>query len=135
MALIILSLPAIAQCDKKVEWVSFKTERIDSSGNIMDSKDETVTLITSNKILTVIPQENLEDSASGEVKEISCNWAKPYDNGKTVIKTTLSDPHGDIKNVTVTIEARDGEITATVELEEMPEMKIKLYINKHQEKN
>ena len=71
----------------------------------------------------------------GNIKEMSCNWSEPYKNGKTVIKSELTEGHGDTHDAVITIEGKDGLITITLELNDKPDMKIKIYANKYEEKS
>ena len=51
-----------------------------------------------------------------------------------MIKAILSDPTGDAKDVTITIEGKDGKVTLLAEVDEMPDHKIKLTLDKFEEK-
>ncbi|HYJ62820.1 MAG TPA: hypothetical protein VEV62_03675 [Parafilimonas sp.] len=134
----ILSIVAItskAQCDNNVTtWISNKSEMIDSSGNVKGSKEEkTVVEITK----TEVKFSNPDDEGSimkGTINELQCDWKEPFKTGKTVIKTDLVDPHGDVKNAVLTIEGNDGNITIMARAAERPNEIIKLLISDIQTK-
>ena len=75
-----------------------------------------------------------ENKMSGPVKSVVCNWKTAFKEGKTVIKAILTDRSGDAKDVTITIEGKDGKVTLLAEVDEMPDHKIKVTLDKFEEK-
>ncbi|MEP7317339.1 MAG: hypothetical protein ABI921_01315 [Panacibacter sp.] len=121
-----LSFAVKAQCDKNIKWVSAKSEFIDASGNVQQSRDETTALTVSSKKVTVILSGEHSGSMNGEVTDYSCKW-KDKQNGKTVFKSTLTDSENKVRHATITIEAVNGKTTVLLEAEE-EDSKIRLNI-------
>lgn len=55
-------------------------------------------------------------------------------NGKTTIKADLTEGQGDVHDSNITIEGKDGIMIIIVEFKDHPEMKIKAYVSKYEEK-
>jgi len=122
-----------AQCDKKLVLHSSKTEYLDSTKTVMRAVDEISVIEVTNAELIITPG-GADNRMSGPVKSTSCNWKIPFKEGKTVIKASLTDPSGDSKNVTITIEGKAGKMTLLAELDDEPNKKIKVAIDKFEEK-
>jgi|SRR5687768_18511726 len=122
-----------AQCDKKLVLHSSKTEYLDSTKTVMRAVDEVTVIEVTNAELIIIPG-GADNRMSGPVKSTSCNWKIPFKEGRTVIKASLEDPSGDSKNVTITIEGKAGKMTLLAELDDEPNKKIKVAIDKFEEK-
>jgi len=123
-----------AQCDKSVKWISSKSEFIDTAnGNVDQSKDETAELTASPKKVSIILKGEHSDSMTGDVSDYICNW-KDKQNGNLSFKTTLTDASGDIRHATITIEEKDGKITALLKADE-ERTEIRLTIDSFEEVN
>jgi hypothetical protein len=59
----------------------------------------------------------------------------PINAGKTVLSTTLNNDNGESKDFTLTIEGKGGKVTLLAESPAMPDKKIKLDLDKFEEKN
>jgi hypothetical protein len=131
------STVSLAQCDKKVSLSSSQTQHLDGSGTLQDTKDEKTTIEISKTGITVsIVGDNGNQNMTGDIKSNTCNWKVPFKEGKTVINTTLKEgDNGDGKDFTLTIEGKDGKVTLLAESAAMPDRKIKLDIEKFEEKN
>ncbi|OOQ59216.1 hypothetical protein [Mucilaginibacter pedocola] len=62
---------------------------------------------------------------TGTIKSYDCTWTTPYKEGKTVVTTQFTDG-GKTLNATVTIEGKAGKVTATMQAQELPDMKIQV---------
>ncbi|HTD99654.1 MAG TPA: hypothetical protein VK668_10210 [Mucilaginibacter sp.] len=137
LALILLvagSTVSLAQCDKKITLSSSKTQHLDGSGVLQNTEDEQVVIdITKSDIIVVA--ENGNHKMTGKIKSLTCNWKVPFKEGKTVIGTTLNDDNGDSKDFTITIEGKEGKVTLLAESPQMEDRKIKLALDKFEEKN
>jgi hypothetical protein len=131
VAFMSIGLLSKAQCDGVTKWKCTKMKIIDGSGNVKNEKDENVTVIAGNKNINVTP-EDAPDEMEGTVSEYTCNWTVPGKNGKTIIKSDLTDKQGKLRHATITIEAVDGKITITLEAEEEP-TKILLEVASYEE--
>jgi len=120
-----------AQCGKKVKLTTSKTDHLDATGAVTrtDVEKAVVEISKSDLMITV----NDEHKMTGTIKSDSCNWSVPFKNGKTIIKATLSNDQGEDKNVTITIEGKDGNITLLFEIEGMPDDRIRVAIDTFQE--
>ena len=125
-----------AQCSKKQVITSAKTEYLDANGNVQRTQDETTNIEydKSQITITLINDQAQNQVMSGPVKSDSCNWTVPYKQGKSVIKAVIADERGDEKTLTITIEGKDGKLTFLAEVAERPDTKIRLTIDKFEEK-
>ena len=126
------NLKIFAQCDKAVILSASKTEFIDEKGSVQDSKDEKTIVEINKGNLTISPGG--EEQMAGTIKSTTCNWKIPYKDGKMIIKAILESPQGDSKHLTITIEGKDGKLDFLGEIEEMPERKVRLVVDKFEEK-
>jgi len=127
------SISSYAQCDKKVILTSNKTEYPDPNGNVERSVDEFSTVVFDNKEISMSWGD--EHSAKGPIKSIVCDWEIPFKQGKTVIKANVGGgSEGEPKNVTITIEGKDGKISFIATVDDQPDRKIVLIVEKFEEK-
>src|SRR5256714_8848464 len=129
-----LSMAAKAQCDKPVRLSSSKTYYLDASSQVQGSKDENLVIDITKTTIAITPEGKPDDVLSGTIKEMSCDWKVPFKEGKMVIKTDLVDASGDTKDATITIEGKDGKITVTAEAKERPDQKMRLEVDKFEQK-
>ena len=129
--LFVTSLQAISQCDKKVTWYGSKGDMLDASGTVLDTKIDSTFLETDPQKITLRFKSDNKD-LEGMVKEKICDWKEPFRNGKTIYHTTVSID-GNPSNATFTVEARDGKITLSLEIEARKERKFLIYIDRYQE--
>ena len=134
LAIIIFSftLESSAQCEKVVQLTSSRTDYLDADGNLQNSRDEKSRVEISKTTLVITPGE--DQQMKGEIKSYTCDWKIPYKDGKMIIKALLSDQEGEQKNLTITIEGKEGKLTFLGEIEEMPGRKIKLILDTFEEK-
>ncbi len=118
-----------AQCDKKSVLTSSLTEYLTSSGEIRKTVEEATTIEFDSKTIVVTPGDH---TMEGTVSSITCDWKMPYKEGKTVIKTTIAIGDGQTMDVTITIEGKDGKIILL--FEESPEKRIRITVDKFEEK-
>lgn len=116
-----------AQCNQTSTFTASRTSYLNDKGVEERTKDEE-TIITFNKNVVDV-STNGSHELDGTVKTYTCNWDKPYQNGKTVITTLIVDG-GQSLNATITIVGKDGKITLTFEAPEMPGEKIQLVATK-----
>jgi hypothetical protein len=128
------STMSFAQCDKKVSLSSSKTQHLDGSGTLQETVDEQTTIELGKSDIVVVT-DNGNQKLTGAVKINACDWKVPYKDGKTIVATTLKGDDGDSKDFTITIEGKDGKVTLLAESPSMPDRKIKLDIEKFEEKN
>ncbi|HYJ37255.1 MAG TPA: hypothetical protein VEV87_01510, partial [Chitinophagaceae bacterium] len=74
------------------------------------------------------------NTMSGTIKSDSCNWNIPYKEGISIIKALMTEQSGESRNLTITIEGKDGRLTFLAEVEERPDRKIRIIIDKFEEK-
>ena len=135
MMLLLLGIVfSYAQCGKKQVITASKTEYLDASGNVQRTVDESTTIEYNDSVIVITTGAEGQEMR-GIVKSIACEWKTPYKEGKTVIKGPIADPRGDVKNLTITIEGKDGKLLLLAEAEERPERKIRIVIDKFEEKS
>lgn len=136
-AIILMAIGMVsnAQCseNKASRFSSSKTEYLNESNTVENSRDEKTTVEFKNKDITVFINGDGEQKMTGTIKSATCDWSTPYKVGKSVYKATLVDQSGDVKNATITIEGKDDKLTFVVEVEEMPGKKIRLVADKFEE--
>ncbi|WP_426671753.1 hypothetical protein ACPPVU_11000 [Mucilaginibacter sp. McL0603] len=125
-----------AQCDKKVSLTSSKTEHFDSSGALKHAEDEkTVVEFDKSDITVSVTKGDGDRKMTGKVKSNVCTWKVPFKEGKTMLNITLTNDGGESRDFTVTIEGKDGKVALWAENKEEPDDKVKLDIDKFEEKN
>ena len=133
LLVLVCSTTGFAQCDKILVLTSSKTDFLDASGTLKKSEEENTVIEIAKTEMTITPGGE-ENKMSGPVKSVVCNWKTAFKEGKTVIKAILTDRSGDAKDVTITIEGKDGKVTLLAEVDEMPDNKIKVTLDKFEEK-
>jgi hypothetical protein len=126
------SAVGFAQCGKSVELNSSKTEHLDANGVVQRTDDETAIIDLTKTSLNV--SVNGERKITGTIKSEVCDWKVPFKEGKTIIKASVSNDQGEERNVTVTIEGKDGKVTLLFEMEGMTDDRIRVGINRFVEK-
>jgi hypothetical protein len=124
-----------AQCDKNIVFASSKTDYLDAHDSLQRSANESVNVAIKKTDITVVINEDADTKLTGTGKLISCDWKVPFKEGKMIYKAQLTDVRGDSKNVTLTIEGKDGKATLFVEIETMPDRKMRLIADEFDERN
>jgi predicted methyltransferase len=70
----------------------------------------------------------------GTIQSHACDWKVPYKEGKSIIRATFTNEQGDTMNATMTIEGKDDRVTVFLDLEEMPDRKIRVTLDTFEEK-
>jgi hypothetical protein len=52
----------------------------------------------------------------------------PFKEGKSTIKALFSEDNGEKRNVTLTLEGKEGKVTLLMEIKESPDRKIRIPI-------
>jgi hypothetical protein len=135
IVLVLATLSARAQCDKKTTWNASKTEYLSANGDVENSVTEPTTVeITLSKV-TMVKGFNAEDVITGEITKPECNWTEPYRKGKTTFSSQLFKTNGESRHATVTIEGVEGKIAITLAIEGMEGKKIRLLVDNYQQKD
>jgi hypothetical protein len=130
--LVAAGLAGYSQCDKKVVLTASKTDHLGADSGVERSVDENTIIEFDRATITVAPGEN--PKMTGKVNSITCNWTTPYKIGRTQIKATLTNPEGESRDLTITIENKAGKIVLLAVIDEEPEKKIRLVADKFEEK-
>ena len=133
LALVFAGLYSHAQCDKSVKLQASKTQFLNANNEVQGSKQENTVVEITQTTIAILPSGNADNALSGTIKERTCEWKVPFKEGKMVIKTDLVDASGDVKQATITIEAKDGKVTLLAEAKERPDQKIKLEADSFEE--
>ena len=129
--LFVSTLEATSQCDKKVTWYAVKGDMFDTSGNLLDTRHDSIFLETDPQKITLRFKAD-QKALEGTVMEKTCEWQEPFKNGKTVYHTSVSVDDR-TSNATFTVEARDQKITLSVVIELMADKKFIIYIDRYDE--
>ena len=127
------SVACFAQCGKNVVLTTSKTEHLDASGAVTRTDDEKAVIEIGKSNLTITIND--DHKLTGTIKSNTCNWTVPFKNGKTVIKALISSEGGEDRNVTITIEGKDGKVTLLYESETEPDDRVRVGIDKFEEKS
>ena len=127
---------SFAQCDKKVSLTSTKTQHFDAGGALKHAEDEkTVVEFSKSEITVTITKDDGDQKLTGTVKSNVCDWKVPFKDGKTTLNISLTNGGGESRDYTVTVEGKDGKVTLWAESKDEPDDKIKLDIDKFEEKS
>jgi hypothetical protein len=129
--LVAAGIVSYAQCDKKIVLTSGSTDYLNSKDELQRTVEEITTVEYDTKEIVITPGEQ---TLTGAVSSIICNWTTPYKEGKTVIKTALQGQEGPAMNATITIENKEGKIIFLVAFDDMPDIRIRLTLDKFEEK-
>jgi hypothetical protein len=127
-----LSAATFAQCDKKLVLTSSKTDHLDAAGAIIRTADEKALVEITKTTLDI--SINDEHKMNGTITDNACNWKVPFKEGKSLIHAKMSNDNGEEKNVTITIEGKDGKVTLLFEMEGEQGDRVKIGIDKFTEK-
>ena len=127
--IVVAGTSSYAQCDKKSILTSSVTEYLTSSGEVRKTVEETTTIEFDSKTIVITPGDH---NMEGTVSSITCDWKTPYKEGKTIIKTIIAIGDGQTMDVTITIEGKDGKLILL--FEESPEKRIRVTLDKFEEK-
>ena len=125
-------LAGYGQCEKKVVLSASKTEHLGADSSLQRTDDEATVIEFDKSTITVKPEH--EGALTGKVNTVTCNWATPFKVGKTRMNVTLTNPEGESKNLTITIEGKAGKVIFLAEMDDMPDKKIRLVADKFEEK-
>jgi hypothetical protein len=131
LILFVASSQVIAQCDKKVTWYASKGDMVDISGNVLDTKVDSIFFETDPQKITLrfkADQKTLE----GTVKEKTCDWKEPFRNGKTIYHASVT-VDGTLSDAVFIVEAKEGKITLSLEIEARQGRKFLIYIDRYEE--
>jgi hypothetical protein len=122
---------SFAQCGKKVTITTANTEHLNTDGTVARTVDEKA-IVDINKTDLAI-NVNDEHKMTGKIKSDVCNWTVPFKEGKWVIKATITDEQGTDREVTITIEGKDGKVTLLFETDGMPDDRLRVTVVKFEE--
>jgi hypothetical protein len=133
MMLMILGIVfSYAQCGRKQALTSTRTEYLDASGNLQRTVDESSTIEYNDSSILIVRSGGQQ--MKGTISSIECEWKVPYKEGKTFIKSLITDERGEARNLNIIIEGKDGNLSFLAESPERPDRKIRLVLEKFEEK-
>ena len=128
------NLSGYAQCDKKVLLTGSKTEHLNADSTVQRSEDEETTIEYDKNSITIAPGHE-DHKMTGAITSSECNWKTPFKEGKTVLKIAIVGDENKKMNVTITIIGKGGKISFLAEIDDDPGHKIRLVVDKFEEKN
>lgn len=131
--LLSVNIAVFAQCGKDQKLTSSKTEYLDSGMNVQKTVDENTVIEITKDSITIIPGSD-DNKMTGTIASTDCNWTTPYKEGKSVLKTAITDPGGDTKNVTITIAGKEGKLYLTALVDDEPNQIIRVALDSFEEK-
>lgn len=131
---LILQNMSYSQCDKHTIITSSKTEYLDANNTVQHTETEnTIIEITKTEII-ITPGDDKERINRGKIDSAICKWTKPYKEGQTIIKAVFVNKAGDTKHGTITISGKNGKVVFLMEAEENPEFKVRVIVERFEEK-
>lgn len=122
-----------AQCDLVSVMTSSKTEYLNASFALERSVDENSSIEVGKTQVIIAPGSG--EPMTGTIKAVTCQWTSPYQEGKSVIKAEFINPERGTMHATITIQGTAGKLTFLMEIEEMPERKIRVNLDSFKEKS
>lgn len=122
-----VSIQSIGQCGKKITLTSSKTEYLDTAGNVTRSVDEKSIIEIKEKEIMIAPGQN--PPMTGSVAVESCTWSKAFKEGRSVYSAHFEEPDKQARNITITIEGKDGKLTFIAQVKEQPNKIIRLSLD------
>ena len=99
-----------AQCDKKVTIKASKTEYLGADSSVERTVDEPSEIVFDKTSITIVPGSE-EKKMTGTISSYTCNFSKPFKDGKLVLKASLTNSGGESRGISITIESKDGKTT------------------------
>ncbi len=121
-----------SQCGKTAIIASSQTEYLDGNYALQRTVEEKSTIEINKSQILITPGD--KPQMTGAIKSDSCDWKSPFKEGKSVIKATFTREGEKAMNATITIEGKDGKVSLLVEMDEMPDRKIRVVVDKFEEK-
>jgi hypothetical protein len=131
--LVSAALLSYGQCEKKVVLTASKTQHLGADSTVQSTDEENTVVEFDRSTIEIAPGDN--EKMTGKVNSSTCNWPAPYKNGHSQLRITLTNSAGRTKDATVTIDGKDGRVTLFLELDGMPDRKIRLVADKFEEKH
>ncbi|MGM9512169.1 hypothetical protein ACS5NO_30820 [Larkinella sp. GY13] len=132
-SLLFSTVLSFGQCAKEVKLITSKTEYLDAAGVVQRTVDEQSTIDIGKTDILIVPG-NADQKMNGTIQSTTCTWSVPYKEGKTVIKALFAKEPGQEMHVTITIEGKADQLTFLMEIAEMPDRKIRVWVEEFGEK-
>ncbi|MEO6671118.1 MAG: hypothetical protein ABIN36_16670 [Ferruginibacter sp.] len=121
--LIAIGGTSYAQCNQRVTFNATKTDYLDGSGSVQQSKTENTLVNFDNEQVSILSNG---EQMSGTVLSSNCDWKKSYSEGKTILKANVTGNQGNARAATITMEGKDGNVSMLIEVDNMPSRKLQL---------
>lgn len=122
--------PVNAQCEKKLLLTSSKTEYLDASNIVTKTIDEQTEITITDKNITIAPAS--DHVMTGSIRSIKCAWQIPFAKGQSEFKTEFED-QGQIKNITIKLEGKDGKVSFLATFDDAPDKRIRVWADSFKE--
>lgn len=119
-----------AQCEKKLSLTSSKTEYLDASGAVRKTKDEVTEITITDKSITISPAS--DRTMTGIILSAKCAWQVPFKEGQSEFKTQFDD-QGETKNITITLEGKDGKVSFLATVNDASDKRIRVWADSFKE--
>jgi hypothetical protein len=106
-----------AQCDKKVNIHSSKTEHLGADSTVERTEEENTLIEIREKSIVVSPGDH---KMTGTIISDTCNWKIPFIEGKTTLIVSFPDEQGNARKGTIVIEGKEGKLSLLFKPEGMP---------------
>ena len=130
--LAVTALFSYAQCDKKVVLTASRTEHLKADSSLERADEENTVIEFDKTTFSVTPGDH--PLLFGKINSFSCDWPTPFKTGTTRLKTTLTDESGEAKDLTITIEGKNGKIVVIATMDGDPGHRIRLTADKFEAK-
>ena len=132
--LLLAGTAAIAQCDKNVVYYSDKQEMLSPGGDVEENKTDVLSIEFTKETITVSIAEN-PGVLTASIQETTCQWKDIYKEGKAIYKVIFKKPNSEeTTDGTMTVEAKEGKLYILVEMAKFEGKKVKISVNRYEEK-
>lgn len=117
-----LSLPGaytFAQCNNTVTYFSGKAEFMDETGKVARSEEGKVVVRVTQSHITLMHNDDDNDTMEGTITGNVCDWKTPYKDGKTTFNTSFVERSGKSNNASVSIEGKEGKLVILIHFKGM----------------
>lgn len=126
---------AFSQCNGKTTWQCSKLEVLDSTGKVIQAREDSSILELSEMAFNITPNQNRDEKKKGTVYNLTCNWKEAFKDGYSTFSTEITEPSGETKHGNVRIEATEGKLYLMIDLKEKSNMIFRVALTPYKSSN
>jgi len=121
-----------AQCNSPLLFTASKTSYLDSTNKEIRTVDEPSSIVIDGNGITISWAD--DKVMTGKITTMECKWSLPFKEGKSVMRSSLSNGSNEERAVTMRLEGKGGIVTFLITIDEDPNKRIRLVADKFQMK-